>query len=102
MKLKKWIVPIISGAFILLNCYALTREFIYLPLFSGALVLLYLLFFKVDILIYLMALSTPFSYIIEDAKIDIGVSVPSEIIMISLTFLFFMRVLYDLKVDKKI
>jgi putative inorganic carbon (hco3(-)) transporter len=102
MKLKKWIVPIISGAYILLNCYALSREFIYLPLFSGALVLLYLLFFKVDILIYLMALSTPFSYIFEDTKIDIGVSVPSEIIMISLTFLFFMRVLYDLKIDKNI
>jgi putative inorganic carbon (hco3(-)) transporter len=102
MKLKKFIVSIISGAFILLNCYALTREFIYLPLISGVLVLIYLLFFKVDYLMYLLALVTPFSFFIEDAKIDIGLSIPSEIIMILLTFLFFMRVLFDLKINKSV
>jgi O-antigen ligase len=102
MKLNRNIVLGVSLAFILLNCLALTREMFFIPLLSGAFILLYLLFFRVDILIYLMAFITPFSIIIKNNQINLGLSIPSELIMIALTLLFLFRILYDIKLDRKI
>lgn len=102
MKLNRYIVLGVSLAFILLNCLALTREMFFIPLLSGAFILLYLLFFRVDILIYLMAFTTPFSIIIKNNQINLGLSLPSELIMIALTLLFLFRILYDIKLDRKI
>lgn len=102
MNHKKLIVLGISGAFMMLNFFALMKEFFYLPLFSAGLILLYLLFFKVDYLIYLMALVTPFSIFIDNDKINLSISIPGELIMISLTLLFLFRIFYDLKMDKNI
>lgn len=102
MNRKQLIVLGISGAFVLLNCFALMKEFIYLPFLSGGLLLLYMLIFKIDWLIYLMAFVTPFSILFENDKVNLGISMPSELLMISLTILFLVRILYDFKFDKKI
>jgi len=102
MKLNRNIVLGVSLAFILLNCLALTREMFFIPLLSGSFILLYILFFRVDILIYLMAFITPFSIIIKNNQINLGLSMPSELIMIALTLLFLFRILYDIKLDRKI
>lgn len=102
MNRKKLIVLGVSGAFILLNCFALMREFLYLPIISAGLILVYLLIFKVDLLVYLMALVTPFSIFIENDKINLSISMPGELIMISLTVLFLIRILFDLKIERQI
>lgn len=102
MNRKKLIVLGVSGAFILLNCFALIKEFLYLPLLSAGLILIYLLIFRVDILVYIMALVTPISMFIENDKINLSISLPGELIMISLTLLFLFRILYDLKIEKEI
>ncbi|HPS71094.1 MAG TPA: O-antigen ligase family protein [Bacteroidales bacterium] len=102
MNRKKLIVLGVSAAFILLNCFALMREFLYLPIISAGLILVYLLIFKVDFLVYLMALVTPFSIFIENDKINLSISFPGELIMISLTVLFLIRILYDLKIERQI
>ena len=102
MNRKKLIVLGVSGAFILLNCFALMREFLYLPIISAGLILVYMLIFKVDLLVYLMALVTPFSIFIENDKVNLSISMPGELIMISLTVLFLIRILYDLKVERQI
>jgi len=99
---QKW-TSILSGAlFIIINSVALYFGFIYIPYVSLALIGLYLLFFKLDWLIYLMALITPLSIVFEDEKVNIGLSVPSEIIMVLITLMFFVRIFLDFKIDKKI
>jgi hypothetical protein len=45
----------------LLNCFALAHEFFLIPFLSVIAIALYLLIFRVDLLIYLMAFVTPFS-----------------------------------------
>jgi len=100
---KKFFFALGGGlVFIILNAIALSYEFLYVPLFSIGAVVLYFLFFRVDLLIYLMALVTPFSINFTDTKIDIGLSIPAEIIMILLTMLFFIRLLYDVRLERKI
>jgi len=100
--LQKWI-GISSGLFfILINCLALYFGKNFVPYISLAIVGLYLLIFKIDILIYLMAFITPLSIPFENEKINMGLSFPSEIIMVLITVLFFVRIFLDLKMEKKL
>ncbi len=84
------------------NAYAILKEMPAIPLVTGGLVLVYLLIFRVDLLIYLMALCTPFSIETLNGDFQLGLSLPAEAIMISLTFLFICRILYDIRLDRKI
>jgi len=102
MNKKLYIALAVSAIFIFINCFALAHEFIYIPVLSAVVVILYLLFFKLDGLLYFMALSTPFSIEFADQKINIGLSIPTEFIMILLTLLFFARLLYDIRLERKI
>ncbi len=87
---------------LIFNCYAIYKEKPLIPLLTGALVLVYLLVFHVDWTMYLMALSTPFSVIMDIQDKHLGLSLPSEAFMISLTFIFFCRILYDWYLDRKL
>jgi len=102
MNKKLYIALGVCAVFILLNSFAIAYEFFYIPLLSASAVILYLLFFRYDLLIYLMAFATPLSIIFSEEKIDLGLSVPAEIIMILLTCLFFARLLYDVRLERKI
>jgi len=99
---QKWIGISCGLLFILVNCVALYLGQDIVPLLSLAVVGLYLLFFKLNILIYILAFLTPLSIPFEDEKINIGLSIPSEIIMVLITALFFVRIFLDLKMDKKV
>ena len=102
MKNKNLIVIIAGLLFVLANSYAILNEFPYVPMFSAAAVLIYLMIWHVDWLMYLTALSVPFSIVIESDKINLGISVPSEILMVSLTLLFFCRICYDLSIRREL
>jgi len=102
MSKKFYIALICSAIFILFNSVALKFEFFLVPFFSAVLIVLYLLIFRFDWLMYLMAFATPLSIDIVDTKYNIGVSIPAEIIMILLTMLFFVRILYDIRLERKI
>lgn len=73
-----------------------------MPVIAVALVGAYIIIFHTDWALYLTALCTPFSVIVSSKDFHLGLSLPSEILMIALTFLFFFRILYDLKINEKI
>lgn len=91
-----------SVAFIVLNCLAIWMEIWLFPVVSLLLVFLYLLIFKVDILLYFMAFITPLSVPLQNGQINLEMSLPSEPIMIMVMLLFLCRIIYDIKIDKKI
>jgi len=99
---QKWLGISCGLLFILINCIALYFSYDFIPVISLAVVGLYLLFFKLDMLMYLMAFLTPLSIPFENDKINIGISIPSEIIMVLITILFFARIFLDMKMDKKV
>lgn len=102
LKYKKAIT--IGGIFlfVLLNSLAIANEFFYIPFLSLAAILIYLLIYRTDLLMYLLAFSTPFSILLENDKIQIGISLPAELLMIAITLLFLCRICYDLTFDKKL
>ncbi|MCQ2287216.1 MAG: hypothetical protein MJZ76_10170, partial [Bacteroidales bacterium] len=90
------------SAFVALNTFCVAKELFLIPLISAAVVAFYLLIFKVDWAMYLMALVTPFSIVFSNDSINLGLSIPAEPLMIMLTALFFVRILYDWKMDKRL
>jgi len=102
MNREKLIIFGCSLAFILLNCFAITKEIFLVPLLSAGLLFIYIAIYRFDFLVYFMAFVTPFSITFSDSKINVSLSIPSEVIMIMLTMLFFFRMLYDIRNDRQI
>ena len=102
MTFQKWIGISFGLIFTFINCVALFFGYSFVPVVSLAFIVLYLLFFKFDLLIYFLAFITPLSIPFEDTKINLGLSIPSEIIMILVTLLFFVRLCLDVKMDGRI
>ncbi len=91
---------LIAMALVVANGYAIIREFPAFQLITVAVVGLYVVFFHTDWAMYLVALSTPFSVILSSKNIHLGLSLPSEALMILITLIFFARILYDLSIDR--
>ena len=91
---------LIAMALVVANGYAIIREFPAIQLITVAVVGLYLVFFHTDWAMYLVAFSTPFSIILSSKNIHLGLSLPSEALMILVTMIFLARILYDLRIDR--
>ena len=91
---------LIAMALVVANGYAIIREFPAFQLITVAVVGLYVVFFHTDWAMYLVAFSTPFSVIISSKNIHLGLSLPSEALMILVTMIFLARILYDLRIDR--
>ena len=102
--MKKRNAIVIGGSllFVLVNSFAITHEFFYVPLLSAVAIVLYLMIWHVEWLMYLMAFSVPFSIVIESDKIHLGASLPSEALMVCVTLLFFCRICYDLSMRREL
>lgn len=100
---KKIILWSCVGVFALVNFLCIwKKEFFLFPAVSLVLLVIYLMVFRVDWLMYLMAFVTPLSVNLSDERMQLGISLPSEFIMIALTLLFFCRILYDLSLNRKL
>ena len=100
---KKIILWSCIGVFALVNFLCIwKKEFFLFPAVSFVLLVIYLMVYKVDWLMYFMAFVTPLSVVINDEKVQLGISLPSEFIMIALTLLFLCRILYDLKIERRL
>ena len=99
---EQWALLLTAVLLVLVNSIAITKELPIIPLLTGGAVLVYLLIFHVDWVMYLMAFVTPFSIALEFKDYKLGLSFPSEIVMIAVTFLFLCRLIYDLSIDRKL
>lgn len=102
IKRDKYILWGCCAAFVVLNCLCIWKQIFLFPAVSVLLAFAYLLVFRVDLLMYVLAFATPLSVVFADEQVNLGLSLPSEAIMIALAFLFFCRLLYDFKIDKRL
>lgn len=91
---------VIAIALVLANGFAIIRETQVVPLITVAAVGVYILLFHADVAMYLIAFTTPLSVIISSKNIHLGLSLPSEGLMIALTMIFLARILYDLRINR--
>ncbi len=93
---------VLSVLFIGLNCYLVFREIywlFFLPLF---LVVLYLYFYSLDKVLLLITALTPVAINITQFEFNVGVSLPTEPMMLGVLLIFVVRLFYDSQVDKKV
>ncbi len=69
------------------------------PLVLG---ILYLSVFRIDILLYIIAFSTPLAIILNDKSTGPALSIPSEPLLFGIMLLFIFKFIFEGKFDKKI
>ncbi len=96
------ILYVLSAIFIGLNCYLIYRNIYWLLFFPPFLVLLYLYFYSLDKVLLLITALTPVAINITQFEFNVGVSVPSEPLMLGVLLVFIIKLFYSNHVDKKI
>jgi putative inorganic carbon (hco3(-)) transporter len=96
------ILYVLSSIFIGLNCYMVYSQIywlLFLPLF---LVILYLYFYSLDKILLLITALTPVAINITQFEFNVGVSIPSEPMMLGVLLIFIIKLFYNSQVDQKV
>lgn len=102
-QLKSYWVYILSFLFILLNSYFVINEMYYFALVPFALALVFMAFFQLEKLMWFIVFTTPLSLNLENLEVGgIGMYLPTEPLMFGVMVLYFLRLLLQTKIDKKL
>lgn len=97
----KWFY-LLSGLFILLNSLLIVKEFYLGFLIPVVIVVALMYIFWLDKLMLFIILVTPLSVNIADSELGVGISLPSEPLMVGVMLLFILKTLFNGKYDKNI
>ncbi len=94
---QQLIIGLISIIFLMLCVFFIKHEMLWFPYSVALIFFVYLLFFRIDTLLYITAFIVPFSIDIKEfiPDINFGLSFPSEILLVAITLIFIMRVFYE-------
>lgn len=95
-------VYLISALYIAFNTYLIVNHFMWGALAPLLLIIVLLYFISVDKVIFLIALLTPLAINIRDSEFGIGISLPTEPLMLGVLVFFVIKMLYDGKYDFRI
>lgn len=93
---------ILCGLFILLNSFLIVREFYWGIIIPLAIVVALMYVFWLDKLLLLIVLLTPLSVNLADSELGIGISLPSEPLMVGVLVIFLLKTLFHGKYDNRI
>jgi len=97
----KWFY-LLSGLFIMLNTLFLVKEFYWGFLIPLAIVVALMYIFWLDRLLLLIVFSTPIAVNFADSELGVGISLPSEPLMVGVTLLFLLKLIFNGNYDKRI
>lgn len=97
----KWFYGLIF-AFMAVMIIGVANEFYWILLLPVVLFIVLLGFYKLDTLMLFAVFITPISINLQQTGIGIGVSLPAEPIIFGIMIIFFLKLVYDGKFDKKI
>ena len=87
-----WTIPLICGLFVLVNAVFMANRAYWFNLLPIVLIIVWAMFAAVDRLLIFIAFATPLSINLEQLDLGgIGISLPTEPIMVGLTMLFVLK-----------
>jgi putative inorganic carbon (hco3(-)) transporter len=92
-------VYLLSTLFIVANIYLVINNYLWGALIPVALFVLLLYFVSLDKIILLITFLTPLAINIRNLEMGIGISVPTEPLMIGVLIFFFIKILHEGKYD---
>ncbi len=93
---------IITLSFLGLSIYLLSKEMYWVAAAPLALGVLYLSIYRIDIILYVIAFSTPLAIILNEKTGGPALSIPSEPLLFGVMLLFIFKLLFEGKFDKRI
>lgn len=94
-KYRIFIVYAVSLAFIALNAYLIVQDKYYALLTPVLLIFLLLYIFSLDKLILIITFLTPIAVNYKDPELGIGISLPSEPLMLGVLVVFILKLFYE-------
>ncbi|RLD36744.1 MAG: hypothetical protein DRI83_05030 [Bacteroidetes bacterium] len=101
-KYKIYLVYAVSIAFIVLNCYLITQDKYYALLTPILLIFLFLYIFSLDKLILLITFLTPIAINYKDPDMGIGITLPTEPLLLGVLVVFILKLFYDGGFNRKV
>lgn len=101
-KYKIYLVYAVSIAFIVLNCYLIIQDKYYALLTPILLIFLFLYIFSLDKLILLITFLTPIAINFKDPDMGIGITLPTEPLLLGVLVVFILKLFYDGGFNRKI
>lgn len=101
-KYKIYLVYAVSIAFIILNGYLIVQDKYYALLTPILLIFLFLYIFSLDKLILLITFLTPLAINYKDPDLGVGITLPTEPLMLGVLVVFILKVFYDGGFNKRI
>ncbi len=101
-KAKTWSIYIICIMYILMNAFLVRKEMYYGLLIPVFFILLYIYIYRLDIIILLITFCTPLAINLTDTEFGVGISVPTEPLMMGVLVIFFLKLLYERSFEKKL
>src|ERR1035438_3975933 len=92
----------VSALFIALNVLFIINENFWFPVLPIILLIIVFSIFSIDILMFIIVFFTPLAINLKDAEFNVGLSLPVEPLMFGLMILFFIKLFYEGKFDKRI
>jgi len=99
---KVTLLYLLSSLFIGLNCYLVYKEIYWMLFFPVFLVILYLYFYSLDKILLLITAVTPIAINITQFEFNVGVSIPSEPLMLGVLLIFILQVFYQNNFEKRV
>ncbi len=93
---------IICAAFVLMNTIFIANGFLLFSLLPIAILIVLLMIFSIDRLLLIITFATPFAINIRNVDFGMGMSLPTEPLMFAIMILFFVKLLYQGKFDRKV
>ncbi|MEN8224893.1 MAG: O-antigen ligase family protein [Bacteroidota bacterium] len=101
-KYKIYIVYAISIVFIIVNGYLITQDKYYVLLTPILLIFIFLYIFSLDKVILFIAFLTPIAINYVDPELGVGITLPTEPLMLGVLVVFILKLFYDGGLNRKI
>lgn len=93
---------LLSGLFILLNSLLIVKEFYWGIAIPVAIIIALMYLFWLDKLLLFIVLVTPLAINIADSELGIGISLPSEPLMVGVMIIFILKTIFNSNYDRRI
>ncbi len=95
-------VYLICGLFLAVNAYMMVRDLYWALLIPVGLLLVYLYFYRLDLVLFLVTFATPLAINATNMEYGIGISLPSEPLLFGILVMFLVKMVYEGKYDRNI
>ncbi len=99
---KLTLVYLLSALFIAVNSYLIYKEFYWGILLPLAIVTSFLFIFAFNKVLVLIIMLTPLSVYFLNRELNVGVSIPVDPLLFGVMVLFFLKVMFDYKYDRRV